>query len=391
MTSPTARPGIVMFGPLWWDDTWYSRHHLTAGLVGEWRVVHVQEPTPLRRLLTSPGRVAAPGGLSSADAPPAPRGLELYTPPGRHPDVHRWPSFGRSLRFRRARHLQATLAEAGMPDPLFYVWNPMYQQAVEALDRPRFIYHAYDKYDQYEGAGAETTRREEWLVRRSRLCVAASTKLGEYLESMGAREVAVVHHGIDTELFRPDLPEPEALAPIPRPRLGIVARLNEVLDTRTLRYLAEKRPDWSIVLVGGLYFSDDEKLQAFHDLAALENVYPVGLQPREEVPNWLAGFDAGLICYDLETWGPYNQPIKMYEYLACGLPVISTGIEAAREMGPRLVKCCGAPEEWLRGVEEALRESSPEDVERRLSFARSSGWEHRVAELAGHLRRVESD
>jgi glycosyltransferase involved in cell wall biosynthesis len=372
-----------MFGPLWWDETWYSRHHLTAGLAKRWRVVHVQEPVSLRAALKSPSRLLDPGGLHPGEV-----GLEEYVPPGRLPHVHRWPALVRWLQARRARRLQATLADAGMPDPLYYVWNPMYRPSVEALSDPTLVYHAYDKYDQYEGSGERTTRAEAWLARRARLCIAASTELGEYLTSLGAAEVAVVHHGVDAELFRPDLPEPEALAAIPRPRLGIVARLNEVLDTRTLRYLAEQRPDWSIVLVGGLYFSDDEKLRTFHDLAALDNVHHVGLQPRTQVPNWLAGFDAGLICYDLETWGPYNQPIKMYEYLACGLPVVSTGITAARELGEDLVKCANEPEEWLQAVETALGEDSEEDVGRRLEYARASGWEHRVEELAQHLARV---
>lgn len=374
-----------MFGPLWWDGTWYSRHHLTAGLAKRGRVVHVKEPTPLRDTLKSPGRLLEAGGLS-----PGPAGLEEYASPGRFPDAQRWPSLGDRFRAGRARHLQDTLADTGMADPLYYVWNPMYQSEVEALSDPTLVYHAYDKYDQYEGAGVETTRAEEWLARRARLCIAASTRLGEYLDSLGAQEVAVVHHGVDTDLFRPDLPEPAALQAIPRPRLGIVARLNEVLDTSTLRYLAEQRPDWSIVLVGGLYFSDDDKLRAFHELAAMDNVHHVGLQPRTEVPNWLAGFDAGLICYDLETWGPYNQPIKMYEYLACGLPVVSTGITAAQEMGEDLVKCADGPEEWLEAVEQALGEDAPEDLERRLGYARASRWERRVEELAGHLERLQT-
>ncbi|MEJ2541775.1 MAG: glycosyltransferase [Gemmatimonadota bacterium] len=225
-------------------------------------------------------------------------------------------------------------------------------------------------------------------MRRSRLCVAASTRLGEYLESLGAARVEVVRHGVDSELFRPGLPEPQALASIPRPRLGIVARINEVLNTATLGYLAERRPDWSIVLVGGLYFSDDAKLEAFHQLADRPNVHHVGFQPREEIPNWLSGFDVGLICYDLATWGPYNQPIKMYEYLACGLPVVSTDIEAARELGEELVRCCNEPEEWLAAVEASLEETAPADVERRLAFARSCGWDRRVDQLASVLRTV---
>ena len=386
MTTPSSGPGIVMFGPIEWDGTWYSRHHLTAGLARDWRVIHAGEPTPLRTVVRAPGKALSPGGVGPS--PTAPPGVEEYTPPGRYPDVHRWPSLARGMRARRARHLQASLREAGLADPLYYVWNPMYQPAVEPLSDPTLVYHAYDKYDQYERAGEETVRAERWLVRHARLCVAASTRLGEYLEDLGAREVAVVHHGVDGELFRPDLTEPEALAAIPRPRLGVVARLNEVLDARTLNHLAEQRPDWSIVLVGGLYFNDPEKLQGFHDLVARKNVHHVGLQPRTEVPNWLAGFDVGLICYDLETWGPYNQPIKMYEYLACGLPVVSTGILAAQELGEELVKCAHEPEEWLEQVERALGEDSEADLARRRRFVDANRWEHRVDELSRHLRRL---
>ena len=384
MIPTPSRPGIVMFGQLWWDRTWYSRHHLTAGLAREARVVHVGRPPPFREVLGSPARLFDDGGFE-----PLPVGIERYVPAGRLPDVHRWSALGSWLDGRRARHLRKVLAREGMADALRYVWNPLFQPAVERLGEARMVYHAYDKYDQYEGSGAHTTRRESWLARRARLCVAASTELGGYLRELGAREVAVVHHGVDTELFRPDLPEPEALAGIPRPRLGVVARLNEVLDARTLHYLAEQRPDWSIVLVGGLYFSDPEKLEGFHRLVARENVHHVGLQPRTEVPNWLAGFDVGLICYDLETWGPYNQPIKRYESLACGLPVVSTGITAARELGEELVKCAQEPEEWLEAVERALGEDSEADLRRRRSFVEASRWEHRVAELVGHLRRVD--
>jgi len=95
------------------------------------------------------------------------------------------------------------------------------------------------------------------------------------------------------------------------------------------------------------------------------------------------------MCYDLGTWAATSQPIKMYEYLACGLPVVSSNIRAARELGD-LVTCCDATDEWLVAIEQALAMKSEQDVSRRLAFAEANSWDQRTSELRVALESLAS-
>ena len=366
-----------MFGPLNWQDTWYSRHHLTAGLAARHRVTVVAEPPDAGALLRDV-RLA----LRPARVIPDAHGVRRYDPPGWLPQVYGWTPIRRAFQRWRAGSVRH-LTEPG----LCYVWHPQYTEAAMALSDVPLVYHCYDKYDGYIGASERRVREEEeWLARHAAFCVAASTRLGEHLRQRGARRVLVLRHGVDSARFRPGLDVPPALASLPRPRLGVVARLNEALDVNALLHVATERPSWSLVLVGGEHFSDAARRERFEALCRLPNVHYMGSQPQADIPHWLCGLDVGLACYDMTTWGPYNQPIKLYEYLACGLAVASSDIEAARELG-NLVERSG-PDGWVPALERALASTSAEMTRRRLDFARVNSWPRRVGELDNALRSI---
>lgn len=369
---------ITMFGPLSWRDTWYSRHHLTVGLARRHRVVVVAEPIEARALLRAPGLLFSRPRMMTETL-----GMQRIDAPGWLPHVHGFPPLRRWLYARRAQWVR----RLAMPS-VCYVWHPDYEEAAAPLTDIPLVYHCYDKYDRYVDAPAATVRqRETRLARRAVLCVAASAKLGEYLQERGAQRVLVLRHGVDPEQFRPGLTPPDALAAIPRPRIGVVARLNEALDVEALLRVAAARPQWSLVLVGGSHFSDPARGERFAALCRLPNVHHVGPQPQADIPRWLCGLDVGLACYDLATWGPYNQPIKLYEYLACGLPVASSDIQAARELGD-LVERCTPDGDWVSAIEQSLAPPAPALAERRRAFARANSWERRVTELDEALRAI---
>ena len=369
---------ITMFGSFDWQNTWYSRHHLTVGLAARHRVTVVAETPDARTLLRHPSAFWKPPRVV-----PDPQGFMTYESPGWLPQVHGWWPVRRALHNLRAASVERLTAPA-----LCYVWRPDYAEAAAPLSSVPLVYHCYDKYDRYIGASAHLVRQwEQGLATRAELCVVASTMLGDHVRELGARRVLVLRHGVDVSRFRPGLDVPEALRRLPRPRLGVVARLNEALDVAAIAQIADDRPDWSLVLVGGVHFSDASRGARFAKLCRMPNVHHFGAQPQADIPRWLCGFDAGLACYDLATWGPYNQPIKLYEYLACGLPAVSSDIQAAREFGS-LVERSSAPEEWVPAIERAMAPASPELAQQRLAFAQENSWERRVTELDDALRTI---
>lgn len=372
-----------MFVDLLWDGTWYSRHHLIRGLAQRNRVTIVDSPVEARTLLHEPMSVFQ-GSRLRADQ----QNTQRYSSPRWLPLVYRGSGIPGALSALRARSLSRYIARAGLTKPIVYVWLPGFQEAASRLNVGPLVYHAYDKYDKYEGAaGAELAVREQWLARHADLCVAPSTELASYLRSLGAKRVLELPHAVDVNLFRPNLPIAPELESIPRPILGLVARINEVLDTTTLRHIAESRPDWSIVLVGPAIFESEVKRAAFDALCARPNVFHVGQQPRSSIPSWLCGFDVGLMCYGRDVWGPYVQPIKMYEYLACGLPVVSTDITAARELS-QFIRCCETQDDWIPQIERALNERSPAFSAPRIAFAEANSWEQRVTTLDHALHEI---
>jgi len=375
---------LVMFGePSAWDGPWYSRHQLTAGLARRHRVFIVRDPGDWRCVVKNPRLL-----LRRARIEGGPSGVVQYAPPGWLPEIYRWNPLRRILTSLRCRSLVRTLRTERAIPAVYYVWLPDHQEAVEGLVGSPLVYHCYDRYEHYTDVPQAVVRRQEsWLARRAAVCIAASVKIGEHLNRLGAREVIVLRHGVDHTRFRPDVPTHSALRDIRKPRLGLVASLTDAVDVRTLLQVARQKPDWSLVIVGGVYFTKPEKLSTFEALCRLPNVYHAGLRPQAEIPAWIDGFDVSLTCYDITTWAPYNQPLKMYEYLACGVPVVSSDIEAAQELGD-LVARAAEPDQWVPTIERVLAQNGPAQIERRVAFARANSWEQRVAELEGVLLRV---
>jgi glycosyltransferase involved in cell wall biosynthesis len=370
----------LMFVEFVWQGTWYSRHHLISRLARNHRVMIAEPAVGWRETIRRP-TAALQGSRITADE----HNVLHYHPPRWLPEILRGPGVRRALTKLRGGATSRSITEAGARNPIRYVWHAQYAEAALSVRGGPLVYHCYDKYDRYENAPAALVQRlERSLVRESSLCVAASSELAAYLNELGSKRTIVLPHGVDTQLFYRRTVVPPQLERIQRPIIGIVGSMTEVLDVATLRHVAMARPDWSLVLVGAALFTSEAKRARFDELCQLTNVHHMGVQPREDIPAWLSGFDVGLICYDRTAWGAFNQPIKMYEYLACGLPVVSTDITAARELAD-LVRCCDSADEWIIQIEAALREESPELAEKRVAFAAANSWDRRVAVLEAAL------
>lgn len=388
MNGSSELANLIMFGgPTGWSEAWYSRHQLTAGLARKHRVVLVSRAPAIREALASPTSLFAPSRL---EAEPA-IGTHRYAHPGYLPTILRLPKLQRAIEHRRAQSLLRRLGDPEGRRSVVYVWHPEHADEVGPFAHLPIVYHAYDRYDLYTGsAGDEALRRERWLARHATFCVGASAMIVEHLKSLGAREVHLLRHGVDPGFFEPERAIPAALAALPRPRIGLVASLSDAIDYVALREIARSRPNWSLVVLGKKAFTDDRKTAQFAALEQEPNVHYFGFQPQKDIPAWLSGLDVALVSYDLETWAPFNQPLKLYEYLACGIAVVASEIQAATELGD-LVLTVRERSAWTATIERALASNDEANRERRRRFADENRWERRVAALEDLLVKALSD
>jgi glycosyltransferase involved in cell wall biosynthesis len=231
---------------------------------------------------------------------------------------------------------------------------------------------------QFEGLDtAAITTAENELIDHVDVLVTTSEAL---LKCKQARrsDAVLVRHGVDYDRFaqawRSPPPRPEDLAPIPGPILGFFGLIDFWIDVTLLARVARLRPDYSFVLIGDCK-SDVSRLRQ------LPNVYLPGRRRHEDLPAYCAAFRAGLLPFVRTPMTRNVNPIKMYEYLAAGLPVVSTPLpEAERYLGP--ITIAETPETFAQACDAAIATVSPGKREAISRTVEGESWESRVELLS---------
>ena len=169
------------------------------------------------------------------------------------------------------------------------------------------------------------------------------------------------------------------------PIIGYIGALLSLrLDLKVLEYLAETRPEWSLVLVG----PEDESFKKSR-LHQLKNVHFLGNKPGNELPSYLNRFDVAINPQLLSPVTIGNYPRKIDEYLAMGKPIVATKTEAMSVFAD-FAYLATTKEEYIECVERALGEDTPEKHLKREAFAQQHTWENNVNEIAKAIEKVKS-
>jgi teichuronic acid biosynthesis glycosyltransferase TuaH len=147
--------------------------------------------------------------------------------------------------------------------------------------------------------------------------------------------------------------------------------------------VARKIPGGSLVLIGPDHLSARDRER----LLACGNVYLTGPKPYAEIPQWMRGFDACIVPHLVTPFTESLNPIKLWEYLAAGKPIVSTPVAGFRDF-PELVHLASGAEEFCRALEGALHEN-PDLAERRRREAQHHSWEKRVDAIEKVLQKLD--
>jgi glycosyltransferase involved in cell wall biosynthesis len=168
------------------------------------------------------------------------------------------------------------------------------------------------------------------------------------------------------------------VAMLPRPVLGFAGNfLAAKVDFDLLRTLAEALPDATVLLIGPAH---DDTRALLDDLTGLPNVHWTGPRAYSDLPAYVASFDVGLIPYVANAYTRSCFPLKLYEYLAAGKPVVASGLPELAEMEPDVALAATGPE-FVQAVVAALELSSHDDCLRRMSLAAGNTWDTRTEKL----------
>lgn len=398
---------ILCFAPDPWAGLWRNRHQIMTRLAQRNTVVYVEPRMYLSEALRRwrAGQI----GLADLRRPTLTHeraGLWLYRDPIYAPYAGRL-SGGPLTAWVRQRALRAALARLGGRAPILWLLRPFHADQIGRYREKLVVYHVTDEYSSFPTVTdkAAFVRSEEALLRRADLVLVTAPAL---LASKGRLNphTFLVPNAVDYAGFQAALTDPtglqliaggrldiadtglsgESAAPssvrIARPRIGYVGALNEKIDFALLASVAQARPEWQFVLVGTLDLTGQPaKADA---LKRLPNVHWLGRVPVEQVPVAMAAMDVCLLPYERNAWTANIDSLKLYEYLACGRPIVATDVPAARAFAS-LVRIADGAEAFAAAIETALAEDAPDLAEARRAAAARNTWDMRVAQIEGLL------
>jgi len=347
------KPDLVCLSHLRWDFVYQRPQHLMSRFARDRRVFFFEEPI----FHEGPARLEVserPGGVRVA-VPHLPAGLSPEETEAAQRDL-----------------LQGLLADHGVNEYVLWYYTPMALAFSEGLEPSAVVYDCMDELSLFRGAPPTLVERERRLLERADLVFTG----GQSLYEAKRERHSAVHafpSSIEAEHFaqaRRNQPEPPDQAAIPRPRLGYFGVIDERIDLDLLAALADARPGWQIVMVGPVVKIDPATLPRRANLH-----YP-GMKTYEDLPLYLAGWDAALMPFARNESTRFISPTKTPEYLAGGRPVVSTPIrDVVRPYGEiDLVEIAGEPAEFVAAVERALTRWGEGGTER-------EDWLRRVDEL----------
>jgi glycosyltransferase involved in cell wall biosynthesis len=368
----------------WSADLLTNQQHLLARAAKHNKILFVESlglrkpqlaPSDLRRIMRRLARAASP--LREVD------GVHVLSPlvlP-----LHTNAAVRRLNAWLLHRYIARAIRRLGMRDPVLWSFVPQAEVLLEWMAPRKVLYYIDDDHAAKEGIDAPSfLAAEERFARRADVVLASAPELVTRMRTLNDN----VHYApnvADTRLFSQVLepgPVDAALEACPRPRIVFVgAILAAKIDLGLVVELARLRPEWTFAFVGPIGPGDPRT--NVDALRSESNIKLLGPRPYEQLPEVLRGADAAIVPYLLDGEMRSVFPMKTYEYLAAGLPVVSTPLVTLTDV-PDIVKASDAAEFSAR-LAEAMASDSPAERARRSQGAQSHSWESRLDEIAAVL------
>jgi glycosyltransferase involved in cell wall biosynthesis len=285
--------------------------------------------------------------------------------------------------------LRKWMRTLGFGCPILWVYTPFSESVIDGVDNCGVVYECVDEFRAAKGfiRASVVGEMEDSLLKKVDLCIVTQ----ESLLPRRARlcpQTFCVPNGADTELFRSVAESAEApsaaLATIPHPRLAFVGHIQYWVDLKLIRYIADRRPDWHLILIGPIHPLADGK-----ELRGSNNIHTLGRQPQSEIPRLLKGVDVCLNAYKRDEVATHASPLKLYEYLAAGKPVVSTDMPEAHKFADD-VRIATSNEDFLRACDDAIRTlpESQDVISRRIAAASTHSWRNRFSTVNEILQKA---
>jgi glycosyltransferase involved in cell wall biosynthesis len=214
---------------------------------------------------------------------------------------------------------------------------------------------------------------EKDILIKANIVFASSSKLFDKCLKYN-KETYLVPNGAEVNHFIKardcTLEIPEDFVHLRSPIMGFFGYIGDWIDLELLAFLAESNPNWSFVIIGPIN-TDTNIIKKY------ANIFLLGEVPYKNLPNYLQKFDVCMILFKVNSLTESVNPVKLFEYLASGKPIVSTNLPEIRKY-ERYCMISSNKEEFLHNLRVCLEKKDKNDTIERIQFARENSWEDRV-------------
>jgi UDP-galactopyranose mutase len=365
-------PDLVCFSHLRWDFVYQRPQHLMSRFACTRRVFFVEEP------------VFSDG----------PKRLEIS-----HRDCGVWvvvPHLPRGLGEEEIATAQQTLLiddlflDHQVNEYMLWYYTPMALAFTSHLEPLALVYDCMDELSAFKNAPAKLKEQEKELLKRADLVFTGGVSLYEAKRHLHSNTYPFPS-SIDAAHFqqaRHIKNDPSDQTAIASPRIGFCGVIDERMDLELIDAIAKARPEWQLVMVGPVVKIDPA------ELPKRQNIHYLGSKRYEDLPAYMSGWDIAMLPFAHNESTRFISPTKTPEYLAAGVPVISTSIQdVVRPYGQQgLVKIADTANDFIAAAEyffspDFNRESWLRSVDEVLSY---NSWDRTWSRMMQMLNLVVS-
>jgi len=358
---------VVCFSHLRWGFIFDRPHHLMMRFARTRRVFFIEDP-----VFGAPASHAVVKSIEGVHVvvPHLPAGI----------DAER-------ARLEQRRLVGAVLQGYEVHAPLVWFYTPLALPLIDDLETSGIVFDCMHDVATRDMTASETIELESELLSRSHVVFVGGFSLYDIKHQLHhavhlCPSSVDVHHFADA---RQSARTPPDLGRIPRPRVGFAGVIDDRIDLALINDLATRQPAWQFVMLGPVSGIDPQSLPR------PANIHYLRMKSYEDLPAYLRGWDVALIPFVSDDATRTLNPIQTLEYLAAGLPVVSTPIRDVAEVFGRngLVQIAGSPAEFHDAIAAALQPGGRAAVERAQTVLSTTSWDRVFGAMCRILERSE--
>ncbi len=307
--------------------------------------------------------------------------ITVYATPPLLPFFNKNKTINKINQKRLARFVRKKMKKHGFENPVLWCYSPSSADAVPYIPHSALVYDCVDRHSAYKGLIDENVVNslEKSLSEQANTVFATASGLYDTLLEYN-KNTTLLPNGVNFEHFNRAATEtfdiPEDMKDIKHPIIGFVGMLQECIDYDKIEAIAKMRPDWSVVLVGKTLPGVN-----LDYLKQYPNVHFLGMKKYDDMPSYIQNFD---VCLNVFRDGNLSRdvsPLKFYEYLATGKPVVSTPQPEQVLDYADAVYIARGEEDFINKCEDAMNEPDGAKTNLRIEYARNCSWDARVREM----------